>query len=89
MLKFNIFLPLEPVNFDPPTDGRSSIRILVPVVLVFGFLFFITGGASWFPLFSGGANQTISAPQSPALTKVPPPSRSPNSGAPDSYCRRG
>jgi hypothetical protein len=48
---------------------------LGPIVLVFAFLFFITGGASWFPLFSGGANQTISAPQPPAMTKLPSSSR--------------
>lgn len=75
MLKLNIFLPFEPASFEPPTDGRSNIGILGPALLVFGFLYFLTGGASWFPRYSGGANQTISAPPSPAIPQVPSSSR--------------
>ena len=71
MLKFDIFLPCEPFNFEPPTYDRSGIGVVGPLLAVFVFLFFVTGGARWFPRGTSVASPPISVPQAPPVSKLP------------------
>ena len=71
MLKFDIFLPCQPFSFEPPSYDRSGFGVVGPLLAVFVFLFFLTGGASWFPRGGSVANQAISVPQAAPGSKLP------------------
>ncbi|HET9801851.1 MAG TPA: hypothetical protein VFP96_01315 [Candidatus Acidoferrum sp.] len=69
MVKFNIFLPYEAFGFEPPMHDRSGIRVVWSLLAVFIFLFFLTGGASWFARGAGFANLPIAGPQVAPVAK--------------------